>query len=249
MMRKPFVVTFVILFLFSLLAIPFIHAYEIDSFVNDYADVLTDEDEYELTSILISIFDSGAAEYAVVTVPSLGGQDIESYSFNLANGVLGDPEKNNGLLLLVAIEDREYRFEVGRGLEPTLNDALVGRIGRYYLVPYFKEGNYGQGMIEASLALERMLINGESLPEEKSEIDWFVWTMIIFALVFMIFPFVLALFRWKRTKEYFTAAAGAASMWNSYRSSGGFSGSRSGGRSGRSFGGGSFGGGGSSGRW
>ena len=114
-----------------LILIPFTLAQEIEdkTFVNDYADIINPEEEIELNSVLNNLYEKDIAEFAVVTIKSLEGKDIESYSLNLAQEVLGD-EKNNGLLLLVSLEDKKYRFEVGRGLEAILNDAKVGRIGR-----------------------------------------------------------------------------------------------------------------------
>jgi uncharacterized protein len=61
--------------------------------------------------------------------------------------------KDNGALLVVSLNDKKYRFETGYGLEGTLPDSLVGSIGREYLVPYFKKGDYSTGIFGASLAV------------------------------------------------------------------------------------------------
>src|SRR3989344_8394868 len=106
-------------------------------YVNDYANIISTEYVAEINAQLNGLQDAGIAEVAVVTVNNLKSQDIESFALQVAQGKLGDSEKNNGLLLLVSIEDRAYRFEVGRGIEPILNDAKVGRVGRNFLVPNF----------------------------------------------------------------------------------------------------------------
>jgi uncharacterized protein len=86
------------------------------SLVNDFAHVLNDSDRASIESVLSQIYNSGNAQFSVVIVQSLGGWDIESYSLELAQNNLGDSEKDNGLLLLVALDNKKYRFEVGRGL-------------------------------------------------------------------------------------------------------------------------------------
>ncbi|RMF06732.1 TPM domain-containing protein, partial [Candidatus Woesearchaeota archaeon] len=128
-----------------------------ESFVQDNAGILSPEEKALLSEILRQIYDSGRAEFAVVTINSLDGTPIEDYSYNLVEGRLGKEGADNGLLLLVAVEDRKYRFEVGRGIEDVLNDAKVGRIGRHYLVPNFKSGEYGKGIILASVAIAKEL--------------------------------------------------------------------------------------------
>ncbi len=96
---------------------------QIKGFVNDYANIISPDYKSKIEGALTQLYDSKAAEFSIVTIESLEGKDIESYALNVAQGKLGDKEKNNGLLLLVAVKDRKYRFEVGRGLEPILNDV------------------------------------------------------------------------------------------------------------------------------
>src|SRR3989338_7170486 len=98
MNAKIIFLTFVLLLL-----IPSTLAQEIEvkTFVNDYSDIIGPEEELELNSVLNNLYEKDIAEFAVVTIKSLEGKDIESYSLNLAQEVLGD-EKNNGLLLLVS---------------------------------------------------------------------------------------------------------------------------------------------------
>jgi len=240
--------------LLFLLLIPFVYAQniEIKEFVNDYAGIIDPDTKIQLDSDLKQIYDSGIAQYSIVTIKSLEGKDIFSYSLDLAQGHLGSAEKNNGLLLLVALDDREYRFEVGRGIEYLLNDAKAGRIGRYYLVPNFKEGNYSKGILEASLAVKSILL-GENYSEYyvsdeeyDSSSDWIIFAVII--LFMFILPAMINYAIWKRKNKdkYFDAAAAAVILFGGRGGggSGGFSGGGFGG-----FGGGSFGGGGSSGGW
>jgi uncharacterized protein len=220
---------------------------QITTFVTDNANILEPSEESQLESILSSLNEKGAAQYAVVTIQSLEGRDIQGAAFEMANGVLGEQGKNNGLLLLVAVDDREYRFEVGRGLEPTLPDIVVGRIGRDYLVPHFREGNYGFGIIEASKAIEaRLLSQNESeyyVTDETSQLpEWAIFIIVMVAIIIILITFSILFPQGPSYKNY--GRGGGIS--------GGFGGRFSGGKSGGGFGGfggGSFGGGGGGGKW
>ncbi|MBR9699586.1 TPM domain-containing protein [Candidatus Woesearchaeota archaeon] len=238
------------LLLLSILLVLVIPAFaQISGLVNDQANVLSAQDKARIESVLKNIYDSKQAEYAVVIVQSLEGQDIEGYALNLAQGNLGDTEKNNGLLLLVAVEDRQYRFEVGRGIEPILNDAKVGRIGRNFLVENFQSGNYGQGILEASVAIADELgvgLTGD-IPRVTQRRSSSLGTWISF---FMFFIFFSSLFagtsrRYNKRNRFFNAALMAGLMFGG-RGRGGLGGM---GGMGGGFGGGGFGGGGASGGW
>jgi uncharacterized protein len=235
------------LLLLLVLLVLVIPAYaQISVFVDDKANVILPQDKIKIEGVLKNIYDSKKAQYAVVVVRSLDGKDIESYALNLAQGNIGGTDENNGLLLLVAVEDRKYRFEVGRGIEPILNDAKVGRIGRDYLVENFKNGNYGQGILEASVAIatEFDVELTAAVPNvSRGRRGSSVYSFLFF------FLFVLSAFgggmgrRHSRRNRFFNAALMAGLMFGG-RGRGGM-----GGMGGGSFGGGSFGGGGSSGGW
>ncbi len=239
-----------LLILIAVLLASSVNAAEIDGFVNDEADVLDAATVAELNAIGKQIYDSGEAEYAIVILDSLEGTAIESYSLDLAQGKLGDSEKNNGLLLLIAISDRQYRFEVGRGIEYILNDAKVGRIGRQYLQPNFKEGNYDLGVLESSLAVRSILLGDNASEyyvtgEEEYEVNNLRLYFNLFLFIFIfILPILAAILKKKKSdNKYFNAAAGAVILFGGPRGRGGSGGGFGG------FGGGGFGGGGASGGW
>lgn len=220
----------------------------ITTFVTDNANILSEDEENQLEPILRGLYDKGAAQYAIVTIQSLEGRDIQGKAFEMANGVLGEEGKNNGLLLLVAVDDREYRFEVGRGLEPVLPDIVVGRIGRDYLVPYFREGNYGLGIIEASKAVEaRLLLQNESeyyvTDEPDESVPWWVIMLIVIFVIIIILFVIFSILNPGSSGGYKNYGGGFGGGIG-----GGFSGGKSGGGFG-GFGGGSFGGGGAGGKW
>src|SRR3989344_5423668 len=116
--------------------------------VNDFANLLNPQDKQELERKLRDYRDKTSIEVAVVTVPSLEGLTVEEYTLNLATkwGV-GDKEKDNGIVMLVAPNERKMRIEVGYGMEPDLTDAQAGRIIQGTIVPYFKNNQMAEGVV------------------------------------------------------------------------------------------------------
>ncbi len=119
-------------------------------YVNDYANAIDDQTQARMERILTSLKEKADIEFAVVTVPTTGGQDIFNYSLAVARGwKIGSPEgEKKGLLLLVAIEDRKYQIQVSRHLEGDLPDGLVGEAGRRMREP-FRAKNYSKGLMDA----------------------------------------------------------------------------------------------------
>jgi uncharacterized protein len=125
------------------------------NYVVDLAGIIDSNAEASLNSYLKELELKTSAQIIVLTITSLDGESIEDFSINLAHDQwkLGQEGKDNGLLLLVSMQDRKYRFEVGYGLEGILPDSLVGSIGRQYLVPYFKKGDFSTGILTSTLAV------------------------------------------------------------------------------------------------
>ncbi|MCJ7674743.1 MAG: TPM domain-containing protein [Sedimentisphaerales bacterium] len=120
-------------------------------YVEDYANVISPADEQSLNGILQELEQKTGAQYIVLTVETTAGTPIEELSIKLAEKwKLGQKGKDNGLLFVLAAKDRQYRFEVGYGLEGFITDQYCGRIGREVLVPYLKKGDYGQGVFQAN---------------------------------------------------------------------------------------------------
>lgn len=117
-------------------------------YVQDYAQVLSAEDKRRLLSIGQELDNKTTAQLAVVTVKNLDGQPIEDYALSiLREWGIGSKEKNNGALIVVAVQDRRSRIEVGYGLEGLLTDGLTGRIQDQAMIPYFRKGNYAAGIV------------------------------------------------------------------------------------------------------
>jgi len=229
-----------------LLILPVVFA-QINTFVNDYADILTDSEEAQISSVLRDIYDKNSAQFAIVIINSTKGLDITDVAFDLANGHLGTDD-DNGLLLLVSIQDRQYVFQSGRGIEYILPDITLARIGRNYLEPRFKDGNYAEGLLDASYAIQDILI--EEKPFDKRPDGLSTGITIFIILMIIAIMIIIAASKnsrpvYRKQDDYFTAAWILSQMMKGGK--GGFSGGSSGGFGG--FGKGSFGGGGARGRW
>jgi uncharacterized membrane protein YgcG len=124
--------------------------------VTDLAGMLTSEQVEQLNGLLSEFQAATTNQFAVLIIPSLEGENLESYSMRVASQwALGTKEKDNGLLLLVAQEERRLRIEVGYGLEGVLTDAFCGRVIDHTIVPYFKEGKYYEGISAGLVELVR----------------------------------------------------------------------------------------------
>lgn len=140
-------------------------------FVNDFAKVLTEGQVGELNQKLTEYKQTTGKEVSVVTIQSLEGDTVENYANTLfREWGIGEKEKNNGVLLLIAIADRKMRIEVGYGLEGDLTDLQTYRIQTDLITPQFKEQKYFEG-ISAGVDGILSTLNGEvpqNTPAEKS---------------------------------------------------------------------------------
>lgn len=122
--------------------------------VNDFANVIPDNQERQINDMIIELRQKSGAEIAVVTLQSLEGGQIDDFTNRLFEqwGV-GQKGKDNGLMFLAAMQEREMRIEVGYGLEGRLTDLAAGRIIRNVIVPRFKSGQVDQGVIDGVQAM------------------------------------------------------------------------------------------------
>ncbi|MBT8346790.1 MAG: TPM domain-containing protein, partial [Desulfofustis sp.] len=117
--------------------------------VNDYATLLSPATEASLESVLESLESSDSTQIVVLTIKSLQGDSLEQFSLRVVEDwKIGQQGLDNGVLLLVARDDRKIRIEVGYGLEGTLTDLTTGRIIRNVISPKFRQGDFNQGIID-----------------------------------------------------------------------------------------------------
>lgn len=134
--------------------------------VNDYAGILSPQTVMDLENQLKDHEIKTSNQVAVLTVSSLEGGSLEEFSLRVAESWrLGQKEKDNGALLLIAKEDRKLRIEVGDGLEGVLTDARSSQIIRHEIVPHFKNGDYDGG-VRAGVAAILGTIDGTYVREE-----------------------------------------------------------------------------------
>jgi uncharacterized protein len=210
-------------------------------YVNDYVGVLNPETVEKIVAVGKELEKKTTAQVVVVVVPSLSGLTVEEYANQLfREWGIGQKEKNNGVLLLVAMSDRKVRIEVGYGLEGAIPDGKAGRILDEYVIPYFKEGEYDKGIYYGYLAIAKEVareygveITGTSdLPERGTDISGL--SIVIIVIAFIIFSSFMGRGRyWYRGPRF----------------PGGFGGPRGGSGGSGGFGGGSSGGGGASRGW
>ncbi len=242
-------------------------------YVTDLAGVIDPATKAKLETLCAEVQQKTGAQIAVVTVNSLDGQSKEDYSADLYKQLgVGSKQDNRGVLLLVAPKERQYRIEVGYGLEPVINDARAGDIGRE-MVPDLKQQDYSGAVLLGTTGIARLIaadkgvqLNGVPAATERapsSGMPWWVPWLII-AIVFII---IRALSRSSSGGgrgsggggsglPWFLAGSALGSRGGSWGggfggSSGGFSGGGGGGGFGGfgGFGGGMSGGGGAGGSW
>ena len=133
--------------------------------VNDYAGMLSPERSAALEQQLRSFEQSDSTQIVVLTVPTLGGENLEEFSIKVAESwKIGQKGVDNGVILLVAKAERKVRIEVGRGLEGKLTDLVSGRIIRADIAPQFKTGNFDGGITAGVNALMAVVKGEYSAP-------------------------------------------------------------------------------------
>ncbi|PKN46816.1 MAG: methanol dehydrogenase [Deltaproteobacteria bacterium HGW-Deltaproteobacteria-17] len=122
--------------------------------VVDRAGMLSEPARARLTAALTGLWEGGGSQIAVLTVPDLGGESIEQASIRVTDvWKLGTKKGDNGVLFLIARDDRKLRIEVGQGLEGQLTDAHSRRILDDTVTPHFKAGNFDAGVMAGVRAI------------------------------------------------------------------------------------------------
>lgn len=238
--------------------------------VVDAANVIPPAVEAELTARLEALETQSQRQLVVATVPSLEGYEISDYGYRLGREWgLGDEERNDGAILLVAPEERKVRIEVGYGLEPILTDGLSSLIIQNQILPRFKEGDLPGGILAGTEAIidqlqlppqEAQAIAAQAEAQASEPDGGFPFGALVW-MAFLFFFFILPMLRGRRGRRYRRGGIGGVVgdilLWEAGKAAArGFSGGGSswgggGGFGGGGFsgGGGSFGGGGASGSW
>jgi uncharacterized protein len=130
--------------------------------VNDFAGILSAQEREALEQRCRQLRATSGSQLTVVTLRSLQGGQIDDFAVKLfARWKVGQGDKDNGVMLLVAIDDRKVRIEVGYGLEPVLPDVLAGRIIQQEIVPAFRQKQYAAGLSAAVNRIAEIVERGE----------------------------------------------------------------------------------------
>ncbi|HCT2509157.1 TPA: TPM domain-containing protein, partial [Aeromonas dhakensis] len=213
--------------------------------VVDEANLMSRKQAHQLTQQLATFEKRSGIQLVVVSIDTLAGDTIEEYGYQLGrHWGIGQKGKDNGVLLLIAQDERKVRIEVGYGLEGALPDAIAANIIQTRILPAFKRGDMVAGVVAGSQAIMQALA-GEYKPVDNASKDKLggPWLFILMVIVMI----VLHNLRGggggggrggRRRAAYLAGGFGAGRSGGGFGGGGGFSG-----------GGGSFGGGGASGGW
>lgn len=219
-------------------------------YVSDYAGVLSYEAKAKLSALSSEIESKTTSQLAILILDTTAPLDIETYAVKLfEKWGIGQRGKDNGVLMLVAVKDRQMRIEVGYGLEGAIPDALAKNIIEKSMLPFFKNGDYNAGILQGAVVVSSLIAREYNV--EISSLENIKITAsskkpgisdFLFLIIFVIIILIRARLFW-----FFPMSGRGSGKGGGYWSGGGSSGGFGGGFGG--FGGGFSGGGGASGRW
>jgi uncharacterized protein len=241
--------------------------------VVDAANLLSPAQKQQLEALSTDVGNVAQRQFVVATIPDLQGYPIEDYGYKLGRAWgIGQKDANNGIILIVAPNERKVRIEVGYGLEPIMTDALSQSIIDQQILPKFRAGDMAGGIIAGAQAIAEQMkappeaaearvkaaaATPQAVRSSGSSSDGFIAIFWIVIVLFFVLPII---FRGARGRKY-RGGRGPVELWGPGLGGGWGSGGSSssgwssggsdwgGGGGGFSGGGGSFGGGGASGSW
>jgi uncharacterized protein len=168
------------------------------SYVADLAGVIDADSKQQMEQLSRAVYEQAHATIELVTVHSLDGASIEQFTTDLEDKwKVGPKGTDRGVIMILAINDRKRRIEVGYGLEGILNDAKVGDIGRT-MVPWLQRGEYGQGLLEGEQQIANVIAADAHVTltpvehpvqqpaPQRGRHDW-LGIVIFFVILFFIF--------------------------------------------------------------
>src|SRR5665213_349225 len=169
-------------------------------YVNDLANVIPADQSQTLEAFLTQVEQKTGAQIAVVTTPSVEGADIDGAAVDLfKTWGIGKKGRDDGILILASIQDHRVRIEVGYGLEAVVNDGQAGSIIRQYMTPYFKQGDYGQGLTQGAAAVAQLVAASEGVTLDgqiaQPISDDYGGYKALFAIIFIVFIIISRILR------------------------------------------------------
>jgi len=164
--------------------------------VNDYAGVIPDRYKTEIQAVVSELLQKTQIPVVLVTMPDIGGAEYNDYVNRLYSAWgIGKKGEDKGVLIFVTVKERKMRIETGYGVEGILPDGLVGEIRDRYMIPYFKKDEYGQGMLNGTLAIAQVIaknagvrLTGQMAPKAApKKRSGFSFLPLLFFLLFFVF--------------------------------------------------------------
>lgn len=218
-------------------------------YVTDSARVIPPSEKARLTALIGEVERKTTAEIAVVTVPTIAPLTKEQYAVKLyERWGIGKKGKDNGVLILISLKERAWKIETGYGLEGALPDVIASEIGRKLMVPYFKRGEFGKGLLAGTQAVAAQIakeykveLSGKGLPPQPPAVSPSPGRSILGTILTLLF--FIFIFGTRMGLFGFLLFGGPGYWGGGHTGTGGFGGGFSG------FGGGLSGGGGAGGGW
>jgi uncharacterized protein len=155
--------------------------------VHDNAGILSQQTIGQLEAMLKAERDSTSNQIAVLLMKNLEGGDIDEFANRVFNTwKLGDEKKDNGVLFLIAMDEKQMRIEVGAGLEGVLTDIQSSQINRNEVAPYFRQGQYEEGVVHGVFSVIQTIkgeYKNESPVKRKAKRGRSPWVTIIILIV------------------------------------------------------------------
>ena len=200
---------------YSIKEVPSPRGSGIMGYVSDPNDYIDASSENRINRLLYELEQKSSVEVAVVVVPSIGEEIPKQFAVDLFElWGIGKADTDNGLLILTVMDQRRTEFEVGYGLEPVLTDAVCYRIGVNEIIPNFKNGNYGEGLINSVVRIRDFLDNPAVIQEvygtsivypKDNSYQWYHYLLFGYAIIcmLMVLWYYGVLFQTKISKEDF----------------------------------------------
>jgi uncharacterized protein len=132
--------------------------------VNDFANVIPPGDKLKIQTVTNELLQKTGIPVVVVTMPDIGGAEYNDYVNRLYGAWgIGKKGEDKGVLIFVTVKERKMRIETGYGVEGILPDGLVGEIRDRYMIPYLKENRFGEGLLNGTLAVTRVIAEHEGV--------------------------------------------------------------------------------------
>lgn len=151
--------------------VPIIHLQDRNRYVNNPDGILSQTAVDQIDALLRTVEDSTGVQAYVAVLDSISLDDCYEFARQMGEGIgVGQSGKDNGLVVLLCLSEREIRILTGYGLEGVLPDAIVKRIQQQYMVPHFSEGHWDEGMVAGMEALQQYLLDPELA--QASDDEW-----------------------------------------------------------------------------